>query len=141
MEPTPLPPDRTAPPPLVALLRQRIPSLSAIWIFGSRASGDAGPGSDLDVAILADDPGDPVTLWELAGELEDHVGVPVDLVDLRQATTVLQYQVVTKGERVWERDSGAALYEAFILSERTALEEARRPLLEEIQRQGRVHGR
>lgn len=126
--------------PLLAFLRQQIPSLSAVWVFGSHASGDAGPESDLDVAILADEPQDPVALWELSGEAEDRAGVPVDLVDLRRATTVLQYQVVTKGDRVWARDSGAALYEAFILSERTALEEARRPLLEEIRREGRIHG-
>ena len=126
--------------PLVAFLRERIPSLSAVWLFGSRASAAARPESDLDLAILADEPQDPVALWELSGEVEDRVGVPVDLVDLRRATTVFQYQVVTKGERMWSRDSGAALYEAFILSERTALEEARRPLLEEIRREGRIHG-
>lgn len=140
MDPSPSIPEQAAPASLVPFLRERIPSLSAVWVFGSRASGDDGPESDLDVAILADEPQDPVALWELSGELEDRLGVPVDLVDLRCATTVLQYQVVTKGDRVWARDSGAALYEAFILSERTALEEARRPLLEEIRREGRIHG-
>lgn len=125
---------------VVDLLRQRIPSLSAVWFFGSHTSGDAGPDSDLDVAFLGDDPPGPMAIWDLSGELQDRVGVQVDLVDLRGATTVFQYQVVTKGERVWARDSGAAVYESFILSERTALEEARRPLLEEIRREGRVHG-
>lgn len=61
----------------MAFLRQQIPSLSAIWVFGSHASGDAGPESDLDVATLADEPQDPVALWELSGELEDRLGVPV----------------------------------------------------------------
>lgn len=140
MDPSPPLLDQAARDAVVDLLRQRIPSLAAVWFFGSRASGDAGPESDLDVAFLADDPPGAVAIWDLSGELQDRVGVEVDLVDLRGATTVFQYQVVTKGERAWARDSGAALYESFILSERTALEEARRPLLEDIRREGRVHG-
>lgn len=138
--PSPPIPDHTPHASLLALLRDRVPSLSAVWIFGSQASGDAGPESDLDVAFLADAPPGAVAIWDLSGEIEDQVGMPVDLVDLRGATTVFQYQVVTKGERVWARDSAVDLYEAFILSERTALEEARRPLLEDIQREGSVHG-
>lgn len=92
------------------------------------------------MAFLAHEPPNSVALWDLAGELEDRIRTPVDLVDLRGATTVFQYQIVTKGERAWARDSAAALYESFILSERTALEEARRPLLDDIRREGRVHG-
>lgn len=126
---------------LLHRLQTAIPSLSAAYLFGSWAQGTAGPESDIDLAILADNPPDPVGLWTLAGELADVAGCPVDLLDLRAASTVMQYQIITTGERLWARDAQAALYESFILSEKTALDEARAGLLGDIGREGRIYGR
>lgn len=126
---------------LLRCLQTTIPSLSAAYLFGSWAQGTARPESDIDLAILADDPPDPVGLWTLAGELADVAGCPVDLLDLRAASTVMQYQIITTGERLWARDAQAALYESFILSEKTALDEARAGLLDDIGREGRIYGR
>lgn len=123
-------------------LRSSLPGLMAVYAFGSRVSGDAGPESDLDLAVLLAGYADPVRLWELGGELEDQVGSAVDLLDLRAATTVMQYAVVTTGERLWAGDAlAAALFEAAVLSERTALEEARAGLMADIRESGRIHGR
>ncbi|CEA05030.1 DNA polymerase, beta domain-containing protein region [Pseudomonas saudimassiliensis] len=120
--------------------REAIPSLSALYLFGSQASGDAGPESDLDLAILADSPPDEVGLWQLSGQLADLAGCPVDLLDLRAASTVMQYRIITTGRRVWARDSDASLYESFILSDKTALDEARAGLLDDIRRTGTIYG-
>lgn len=120
--------------------REEIPSLSALYLFGSQASGDAGPESDLDLAILADSPPDEVGLWQLSGQLADLAGCPVDLLDLRAASTVMQYRIITTGRRVWARDSDASLYESFILSDKTALDEARAGLLDDIRRTGTIYG-
>lgn len=124
----------------VQLLRERLPGLLAVYGFGSRVENTAGPGSDLDIAVLVAGYADPVHLWELGGELADIAGCPVDLVDLRAASTVMQYQVITRGERWWALDSQAALYEAAILSEKTALDTARAGLLADIKQRGTVHG-
>ncbi|MBF0427220.1 MAG: nucleotidyltransferase domain-containing protein [Magnetococcales bacterium] len=126
--------------PLVQSLRAALPNLLAVYLFGSRGSGDAGLESDLDLAVLVAGKVEPTRLWSLAGALADIAGCPVDLLDLRAASTVMQYQIVTTGRRVWERDARAALYESFILSEKTALDEARAPLLDRIRREGVVHG-
>jgi len=126
---------------LLAELHARLPCLLAIYFFGSRAEGAAGPDSDLDIAILNDGPLDPVDLWDLASGLAEIAGCPVDLVDLRSASTVLQYQVLTKGLRMWALDARAGIYEAFILSEKTALDARRAGLLEDIAKDGRIHGR
>lgn len=125
---------------LVAHLRTRLPNLLAVYLFGSHSRGDAGPGSDLDIAVLVAGKVPPLQLWALSGELADIVGIPVDLLDLRSASTVMQYQVI-HGTRLWARDSQAGIYESFILSEKTALDTARFELLKEIQAEGRVHGR
>ena len=126
---------------LVAHLRSRLPNLLAVYLFGSRADGTAGRESDLDIAILNDGPLDPVALWELTSDLAEMAHCPVDLVDLRAASTVLQYQVITKGIRLWHCDVQAGIYEAFILSEKTALDEWRAGLIDDIVKDGRVYGR
>jgi uncharacterized protein len=125
---------------LIDALRTALPDLQAIYLFGSQASGDAGPESDVDLAVLTEAPRDSVTLWELAADLALLCGLHVDLLDLRAANTVMQYQVITTGERIWVSDSAAALYESFILSEKTTLDEARAGLLQDIASRGTVHG-
>lgn len=126
---------------IIRHLRGGLPDLLAVYLFGSRATGEAGEASDLDLAVLVAGKADPVGLWTLAGQLAEVVGLPVDLVDLVTASTVWQYRIITTGRRLWERDGQAARYESFILSEKTALDEARAPLLAVIQREGVVGGR
>jgi uncharacterized protein len=126
---------------LITELRSRLPSLLAIYLFGSRAYGVSGPESDLDLAILNDGPLDPLLLWDLSSDLADIAGCPVDLVDLRAASTVLQYQAITNGQRLWALDVRAGIYETFILSEKTELDSRRAGLLADIAKDGRVHGR
>lgn len=62
------PPDEAA---LLARVRQALPALLGLWLFGSRAQGTAGADSDLDLAVLVPGKADPVMLWTLAGELAE----------------------------------------------------------------------
>lgn len=126
---------------IIQTLQARLPNLLAIYAFGSRISGTARPDSDLDLAVLVAGYADPLTLFALAGDLADVAGCAVDLLDLRAASTVMQYQIITTGERWWQQDAQAALFEAAILSEKTALDTARAGLLADIQQRGRVYGR
>jgi predicted nucleotidyltransferase len=125
---------------LVATLRDRLPTLLAVYLFGSRANGHARPDSDVDLAVLVDGKLDPVETWELAQSLADQANCDVDLVDLRRASTVMQHQIITTGRRLWEKNSQAAIYESFILSDKTELDEARAGVLLDIQREGQVYG-
>ncbi|MDQ7016451.1 MAG: nucleotidyltransferase domain-containing protein [Gammaproteobacteria bacterium] len=127
--------------PIVTFLKNQVPNLLAIYAFGSRIRGDAHAESDLDLAVLVGGYADPLKLWEFAGSLEDLVHCPVDLLDLRAASTVMQYQIITLGERWWAYDIQAALYEIMILREKTELDEARGQQLKEIKQQGTVYGR
>ncbi|MBN2887429.1 MAG: nucleotidyltransferase domain-containing protein [Chromatiaceae bacterium] len=113
----------------------------AIHAFGSRIQGRANAWSDLDLAVLVEGYANPLRLWELSGELADVAGCEVDLLDLRAASTVMQYQIVTQGERWWLGDTRAALFEAAVLSEKTALDTARAGLLADIAQRGSVYGR
>ena len=124
----------------VRTLQARLPGLLAVYGFGSRVQGTEGPDSDLDMAVLVAGYADVTRLWQLSGELADIAGCTVDLLDLRAASTVMQYQVVTQGERWWTRDAQAAMFESAILSEKTALDTARAGLLADIRERGTVYG-
>lgn len=126
---------------LVDHLKEAVPSLSAVYVFGSQVTGHATAESDLDVALLADDDLSAEELWELSSILARLVQCDVDLLDMRAASTVMQYRIITTGKRLWAKDSQAALYESFILSQKTALDEARAGLLQDIQTTGTVYGR
>jgi predicted nucleotidyltransferase len=126
---------------IVSRLQHSLPGLLAVYAFGSRIQHTAGPGSDLDLAVLVAGYAPPLVLFDLAGQLADLAGCAVDLLDLRAASTVMQYQIITTGQRWWAGDQRAALFEVAILSEKTALDTARAGLLADIERRGTVYGR
>ncbi len=126
---------------IVQRLQVRWPDLLAVYAFGSRIQGVAGSDSDLDLAVLVAGYAEPLALFDLAGDLADLACCAVDLLDLRAASTVMQYRIITTGERWWTRDAQAALFEAAVLSEKTALDSARAGLLGDIQHRGTVYGR
>ena len=126
---------------IVPALQSPLPGLLAIYGFGSRVQGTARQESDLDMAVLVAGHADVVVLWHLAGELADIADCTVDLLDLRVASTVMQYQIITTGVRWWALDAQAALFESAILSQKTALDTARAGLLGDVQKRGSVYGR
>jgi predicted nucleotidyltransferase len=126
---------------ILNLVQSRFTNLLALYAFGSRVTGQATSESDLDLAILVDGPVDPFAIFTLAGEIAEIAGLEVDLVDLRAASTVMQHQIITTGERWWQRGSCAAFYEATILNMKTSLDEARAGLIGDILKRGSVYGR
>lgn len=77
------------------------------WLFGSRATGLARPASDIDLAVLTADGQASLGLLEraaLAGELEELLAAPVDLVDFRTAPLELRARIVTTGQLLHSDD-------------------------------------
>jgi predicted nucleotidyltransferase len=69
-----------------------------VFLFGSWVRGEARRYSDIDVAILPEDPLPPELLLDLQDELEaSDVLYPVDLVDLTDAPAALRERVLTEG--------------------------------------------
>lgn len=126
--------------PVVSAIRTQLPDTLAIYAFGSQIHGTAGQDSDLDLAVLVAGYADPLVLWSLSSALADKANCPVDLLDLRAATTVMQYQVITGGCRLWSTGLAVDLFECYVLSAKTDLDTARAPLLADILATGKVHG-
>lgn len=83
------------------------PSVSTVYLFGSHARGDAGPSSDVDVAVLFT-AAPAATLMgprlTLAGRLEQTLSVPVDLIVLNSAPADLVHRILRDGHLIVDRD-------------------------------------
>ncbi len=128
---------------LVPLLQKELPKLMALYAFGSRVKGQgctARVDSDLDLAVLVEAYADPVQLFDLSGRISDSTHCPVDLMDLRAASTVMQHQILTQGVRIWAKDLAVDLFEAAMLTEKLHLDESRQSLIQDVVRRGAVYG-
>ena len=102
-----------------SLLEGRFP-LSALWLFGSEARGQARRDSDVDLAALSSRPISAEQLFAARLELEALLGRSVDLVDLRRASPILGRQVVRDGRLLLDRDPADRHVFAMLLPSRYA---------------------
>jgi predicted nucleotidyltransferase len=125
----------------VETIRRHVPGARVVYAFGSVASGEDTPHSDVDLAVLASRPLDSVERWTLQETLASELHRSVDLVDLRRASTVMRAQVIAHGNVLWEADPVArARFEATAFSAYARLNEERRGILEDVRARGTVHG-
>ena len=89
----------------------------AVYHFGSSSRDPARlrPDSDIDLAFLAARPSDPYRVFLTAQEIARIAGREVDLIDLRQAGSVIAAQVVGHGRRVFTASGGGQLVDEFEL--------------------------
>ncbi len=124
----------------ISSIRTAFPNTLAIYLFGSRANGTANSDSDLDLAVLVAGYAEPLQLWDISNDLAEIAGCDVDLLDMRAASTVMQYQILQTGRCLWANKLEADLFECFVLSEKLYLDQARAGLLDDIQKRGTVYG-
>ena len=126
---------------LIEHIRKSVPSLIALYRFGSQAKGTARPDSDIDLAVLARDPIPNLQRFELAQELAVQLHCDVDLVDLRNASTVMRMQVLSTGTCLdTQNESVRREFEMYAYSDYARLNEERRELVKGITERGLVYG-
>ena len=126
---------------LIEYIRQSVPSLTALYRFGSQAKGTARRDSDMDLAVLARDPIPNLRRFELAQELAVQLHRDVDLVDLRTASTVMRMQVLSTGACLDSQDEQARReFEMYAYSDYARLNEERREIVKGITERGLVYG-
>lgn len=96
------------------------------WLYGSQARGEAGAGSDLDLAVLCDGPLDPVALFDASGRLAARLGTSVDLVDLRRAGGLLRVEATHRGRPLVPPTLEADLFTTHALADHAAFAPRRR---------------
>ena len=73
-----------------------------VVLFGSRARGEAGPGSDIDFAVWRPSQDDLRALLRWYNELEDIVGGDVEIVTGPDFDPVLGWEIAREGRLVFE---------------------------------------
>ncbi len=126
----------------IRIIREAVPDVVAVYRFGSTVSGKTHRESDVDFALLALAPIDPIRRFELQERLAVELRHNVDLIDLRSTSTVMRMQVVSTGEAiaVFDRPEKER-FEIYVYSSYARLNEERRAILEQVMRDGTVHGR
>jgi predicted nucleotidyltransferase len=74
-----------------------LPSVERVVLFGSRARGDAGPRSDIDLAI--DAPGASPELWQRMLDLADEAPtlLRIDIVRIDRVSPAMQSEIIRDG--------------------------------------------
>ena len=133
----------------LTITEQIITTLQSIWpdqlqgimLFGSRAQGNSRQNSDYDIAVLLDGKADKVLLWNSAQTLAAQLLQDVDLIDLRDATTVLQKEIIVSGQWLIKVDTFACdLFEVHTISMYQQLQYDRQDILNDVLERAQ-HGR
>ncbi len=113
-----------------------------IILFGSGAQGVFRADSDIDLAFLSDIKATEYQVFATAQALAALCGREIDLVDLKQASTVLKAQILGKGEVVYS-DSTELLqnFRVRAFKEYALLNEERAEIMRLIAARGSVYGR
>ena len=126
---------------VLPLINDAIPTLQAVYLFGSGANGRFRKSSDVDLAVLAADSIDSTVLFDLTQRCAQVFKREVDMIDFKSAPLLLRAQVVGLGIRFTPDGESVELdfYENQILSQYAAFVEERRPLVNEILRRRSIH--
>ena len=127
---------------LVRAIRDAIPEVIAVYRFGSSVEGTTHGESDIDLAVLLPQALDPVRRFDLQEQLAVAMRRDVDLVDLRAVSTVMRMQVVSRGILVACFDPAEKdRFETHTYSAYARLNEERKAILEQVERDRTVYGR
>lgn len=129
---------------IVNTVLKHYPGVQAVYLFGSYATDRQWPNSDIDIALLF--PPEEATkarnlnLSPCRFDLETTLRGEVDLVNLRQVSTVFQKEIIGGGRLVYCDDRLAVdEFEMLVISYYQKLNEERREILASFIDTGRAY--
>ncbi|RKZ44973.1 MAG: nucleotidyltransferase domain-containing protein [Gammaproteobacteria bacterium] len=119
---------------LIKLCLNAFPELQAIYLFGSYDTENEWTNSDVDIALLLPyQLTNNLYLTKLHQQLEQLYQKPVDLINLRQVTTVFKKEIIMAERRVYCADQYKTdEFEMLTLSFYQKLNEERQEILQEF---------
>jgi len=107
-----------------------------VYLFGTYGTEYERKDSDVDVAFLSRQAAGSEAVSDAADALSEALNRPVDLIDLRNAPTSLRHVILEEGDCVASLDSHLRdEFEMYTLSDYVRLNEERKSILEELQRE------
>lgn len=125
---------------IIETLKNKVSSF-LIYIFGSTANGNIHKDSDIDVAFLSNEENlDNYELFLIAQDIAAKCNRDIDLIDLNNASTVFQAQVVHTGKVIYCSDNQMkAEFELKALKMYTKLNEERSLILKNVTESGSIY--
>jgi predicted nucleotidyltransferase len=129
---------------IIETILDHYPNVQGIYLYGTFGTEDEWPNSDVDIALLLP-PAEAKQVLSLMmsglySALVTRLNKDIDLVNLRQVSTVLQKEVVAADRRIFCADEYAAdEFEMLTLSFYQKLNEERRGILDEFRKTGRAY--
>lgn len=97
---------------IITRVRDAFPRVQAVYLFGSTVGGQQRKDSDVDIAILLPPlqarRAGSLSVGPLHERLESALGRSVDLINLREVSTVFQNEIIASGKRIHCADPDAA---------------------------------
>ncbi len=122
-------------------IKYHLPDIEAIYVFGSQTSGDAQESSDIDLAVLCKKELSTNKRCELSETLAILLNKDIDLIDLKKTNTVMQWQIIHTGQRIFSKDAKSiAFFETYVLADYIRLMELRQGIIDDIRKRGSVYG-
>ena len=125
---------------IIDTLKQEIPKLQALYLFGSQNNGSATKKSDIDIAYLSQKPLSSLERWDISQKLASLLSLDVDLIELSTTNTIFRYQILSTAERIYGDGYEVESFETLAYSFYLRFQEERQPILDEIIKNKSVFG-
>ena len=125
---------------IIDTLKQEIPKLQALYLFGSQNNGSATKKSDIDIAYLSQKPLSSLERWDISQKLASLLSLDVDLIELSTTNTIFRYQILSTAERIYGDGYEVESFETLAYSFYLRFQEERQPILDEIMKNKSVFG-
>ncbi len=126
---------------IIDTLSSQIPSLQAVYIFGSQSDDSATYESDIDIAYLSKTKLSDVERWNIAQKLASLLSTDTDLVDIATTNTIFRYQIISRGTRIYGGGYEVESFETLAYSFYLRFKEERQPIVDEILKNRSVIGK
>jgi len=90
---------------IIQFLKNKIPEILGIYLFGSYTSNQMNSDSDIDIGYLTNHNIKSVERWKIQEELATKLNRDIDLIDLKNAPVVLRSQVIENGSRIYSNSN------------------------------------
>jgi len=126
---------------IINTIKQEIPMLQALYLFGSQRDGSATASSDIDIAYLITKPLGNIERWKLSQEVASLLSRDIDLIELSTTNTIFRYQILSTAERIYGEGYEVESFETLAYSFYLRFQEERKPIVDEIIKNKSVLGR
>ncbi len=129
---------------IIDYLLEKGDDVHSIYLFGSRADqSNFTDDSDWDIALLSGHHAGfkSLDIWELQLGISAELDIKVDLVDFRNVSTLLQFEILKSGVLLWSQNENAAReVEAQLLGEYQDFHASQRAIMSSIHQRRKVYG-